>query len=283
MNDPTAVITHPDLAETAPLGLALSQVHCTDACRDYHAVWGFLRLYGVLISVSRHREFLRDMTADAVRNGARRALVSGSADFGILSCVAEGFDVEKVAGAFTVVDLCATSLGVNEWFAARHGLALATSKGSILDYDGGPFDLIVAHNFLGFLDTDDRVTLFHRWAAMLAPGGRVIVVNRVKPDAPDTARRFGDKGAEDLLARILAAREGHPHADLIDTPQLSALVTGYARDRKSYNIRTEDALRKLFTDAGLQIERWDTLNRDKNHARYGDHGGPVIGVVARKT
>lgn len=271
-----------ELAQSAPLGLELSRQHCSDACREYHGIWGFLRLYGVLVSVGRDAGFYHAACAEAARAGARRVLISGAADQGILACAVQGFENAGVQGRYCVVDQCRTPLGVNEWYGHQRGLDLRVVQGDILLCDEGPQDLILAHNFLNFFDAGDRARLARVWARLLAPGGQVLLINRIKPDAPVRARRFGSATADKLRARLLAARQDHPHADLIGEEQLAALVEGYAQKRIGFNMRSEAELRGILTGAGLEVVSWAPVGDDPSGGRYGDHGGPRLGVIARK-
>jgi SAM-dependent methyltransferase len=271
----------PALAESAPLGLDLSEQFCDAACREYHGVWGFLRLYGVLPAVSREAAFLRARVSEALTAGARRVLISGTADFGILAHVAEGIADSGQSAEITVADLCPTPLKLSEWYAARNGFRIATAAGNILNFQGGPFDLIVAHNFLNFFAPIDRAALAAKWAELLAPGGRLLAYNRVKPGAPDRSRRFDDAGTARLIERLRAALRGHPHAGVIDAARLETLVAGYARKKHSHNVKSEAELVALLDGAGFELSSCTAI---ANHApgTYSDQGGLLMEVVAVK-
>ncbi len=271
----------PALAEAAPLGREFAERLCEATCREYHGVWGFLRLYGVLPAVSRDAAFLRQRVAEAATAGARHVLISGAADFGILSHVVEGFADAGKPAEITVADLCQTPLKLNEWYAARKGLEVSTIAGNILDFRGGPFDLIVAHNFLNFFPARDRDALAKTWAGLLTSGGQLLVYNRIKPGAPEQSRRFEDAGTADLIEKLRGARHGHPQAGIIDEAELFALVSGYARKKMSHNLRSQDELFSLMTNAGLDVV---SCRQIAHHAPgvYSDRGGRLMEVVARK-
>jgi SAM-dependent methyltransferase len=269
------------LAETAPLALSLAARLCCEDCREYHAVWGFLRLYGVLPSVSRDADFVRREAVRAARDGAGKVFISGSADHGLLALLHAGFAEAGRVPHVVVADLCPTPLALNAWYAGREGLLVETYAGDILSFQGGPFDLIAAHNFLNFFTADDRARLVGRWAELLRPGGRVVTVNGVKPHAPEGSQRFGDEGAARLKEKLRRARCGHFHATLIEEAQLAALVDGYARKRRPQRVRSVDELSRLFTEAGLELETFAPAGTDVPWA-HSDHGSLRMQIVARK-
>ncbi len=282
MTDPQQALTNdPCLAEAAPLGRVLAEQFCNADCREYHGVWGFLRLYGVLPAVSRDADFVRRQVADAAAAGARQVLISGAADFGILSHVAEGFAEAGKRAEITVADLCPTPLKLNEWYAAREGLDVTTAAGNIFDFRGGQFDLILAHNFLNFFPESDRDALAAKWAELLSPGGSLLVYNRVKPGAPEQSRRFDDEGTANLIEKLRRARQNHLRAGLIGDADLFDLVTGYARKKVSHNVRSQEELLRLMTYAGLEIA---SCRQIAHHAPgvYSDRGGALLEVVARR-
>lgn len=239
------------MREAAPIALGLSKKLCTNQCQFYHGIWAFLRLFGVRQSVLQDHEFLLNTLAESVTSGARRVLISGSADFGILSYVIEAFRISDVPLDVTVVDLCQTPLEVNRWYADRLGIKICTRKSDIRDLDSGNFDLIVAHNFLNFFNATERREVVAHWVQILAPKGRIISVSRLRPEEPEQSRRFVNQGTDLLVTKTHEAREKSRDWALIDADELEALVRGYAEQRLSWNIRSERELVDPFENAGL--------------------------------
>ena len=63
-----------------------------------------------------------------------------------------------------MLDLCATPLRLNEWYAARHGLAVRAVCSDILAFaQASPFDMICTHSFLGRFAPEVRPKLVARW------------------------------------------------------------------------------------------------------------------------
>ena len=102
-----------ELPFTSALSLENSRNHCSDECRSYHAIWGFLRLFGDLPAVTHDHDFLISSLGEAITNGKLRVLVSGTADHGLLAYVISAFEKARRKPDITVVDMCRTS--VNVW------------------------------------------------------------------------------------------------------------------------------------------------------------------------
>jgi SAM-dependent methyltransferase len=274
---------HPDpvpgvdaLPETAAMALALSRRHCTPDCTCYHGVWGFLRLYGLLPSVAKDHAFLLDALGAVADAGGRRILVSGTADHGILSYVLHVFERRGMIPEVTVVDLCPTPLAVNAWYAERQGLAIATAAGDVFAFAGGPFDAIVAHNFLNFFAPEDRCRLVAHWRELLSEGGRIVSVSTIRPDAPARSRRFEADAAERLAERMASAHAASAHGALVDAGTLNRLVLDYAERRAPWNIVSIEELRRPFEAAGLAtrltpsgVQVGQDLTSIPHKARYG--------------
>ncbi len=243
-----------ELPEMATLGLKTAPRHCTPACHDYHAIWGFLRLFGRLPAVAADHDLLTSALGDAACEGGPRVLVSGSADHGLLAYVLAAFESAGRRPDVTVIDRCATPLELCTRYATDRGLEITTHATEALAFAAPSFDLIVAHNFLNAFDADGRDALVRHWAGMLAPEGRIVSVTTVKLGAPPRSKRFEGAEAEGLIHRVAQDRAASPHAGLIDEPSLRALTAGYCRLKSSWNVTTIEALEAHFTAAGLAVE-----------------------------
>lgn len=243
-----------DLADMCALALSNASSTCTPECHAYHAVWGLLRLFGNLPGVGLDHAFLLSAIGGAVRDGARRVLISGSADHGVLSYVLAVFDDMGETPDVTVIDLCPTPLLTCTAYAARKGHVIRTEAVDATQFSAPAFDLIIAHNFLNFFSPDDRFGLIRHWRDLLVPGGTVISVSTIKPGAPPRSRRFEEDKALALCDSMARARAASDHTDLIDEATMRALTLDYARRRISWNIASEDELFAPFRGAGFEID-----------------------------
>ncbi len=248
---------HAYLPQLAPLQRELAEAQCAPGCRAYHAVWGFLRLYGTLPSVARDDAGLRRLLAVEAAMGRRSVLVSGAADPGLLSYVLAAFaDTTEVC----VTDLCPTPLASCHWYAAQLGRTISTASGDIRALDRGGFDLVLAHNFLNFFDANAREQVAARWRASMVPGGRVLVFANIRPGSAPVARRFDAAATEALVADALRDRAASAHADLITAEDLAALVRDFAERRVSNRLRSEEELCAPLEAAGLRVLAIEPLN-----------------------
>ncbi|NNF23415.1 MAG: class I SAM-dependent methyltransferase [Rhodobacteraceae bacterium] len=249
-------ITVPDanaLPKIAPMMAALGAHLCGPACQDYHRAWGFLRLYGTLPAVGRDHEILLSTLRSEIRGGRRNVLVSGSADAGILAYVLESLRSEDATGRVAVVDRCPTPLAVNTWYAAQIGWPIETWCGSVQDYCGRGFELVVAHNFLNSIAPGDRPSICQSWHDALKPGGRVAMITQIKPAGEECGLRFDANKTALLIDDLLQARKGSKHADLISAEELAVIATSFAEARYSYRLRQRSDITGPLEAAGLRV------------------------------
>jgi len=256
--------SYPDepLAVSAPLAREIAPSHCHvdprsgESCAWYHGFWQYLRLFDFITTPRDHAEFYRAALGPALEAGLQRVLISGTADYALLHCLRWIFDKQGAKPAITVLDLCPTPLRLNEWYAARHGLAVRAIRSDILAFDhASPFDLICTHSFLGRFAPPDRPKLIARWHALLRPGGRVVTVNRIRPEAPERVG-FTAEQAQGLRERVLAAARAA--GDRIDvSPEVIAqMADAYAGAKQKTNpVRSVAELEALFQQGGFRLEQ----------------------------
>lgn len=250
-----------DLADAARVAPALAAAHCrTDAdgrtCAWYHGSWPVLRALGVINSPGSDDDFLLRALAQGIAAGARRVLVSGAADAGMLARVTSvlpaGEDVR-----ISMLDYCRTPLELGRRHAAARGIAIETVCADILDYeDAAGFDLLCTHSFLTFFAPADRQRLLRRWWRLLRPGGRVVTAQRIRPGETDAITRFPP--AE--IARLADAAERSAQAGGerlgLSPAQARALALGYASNHRTHLIGSDAELHSLFAGAGFVLDEF---------------------------
>lgn len=257
---------HELLAELAPLGRSLAETRCCEACRSYHAVWGFKRLYGISGALMSDAETIREVLAAAFARGARRILVSGAADaagLAMIARVAAECGVAPSSLSVVVADLCETPLAVNRRAAALLGMegAVRTVRGDILTLDDAPVDLVIAHNILSFFPPEQRAALAAVWARHLRPGGELFTVSGLWPEAGRMRSRFRPDEVPTLVHAALERRAAHPRADLIDPDDLAGLMADFVARQRRFSVASLDEVTGLLSAAGLTILRADSVVR----------------------
>jgi SAM-dependent methyltransferase len=239
---------------------ALAARHCAhsiggDNCDWYHASWPVLRALGVINSPGSDDDFLLRAIGSELNTGAKRVLVSGAADAGMLarvtSCMTPGSTVEV-----TVLDRCRTPLELSRRHAEEIGLSIETIQADILSFESAQsFDLICTHSFLAFFDARDRQRLVARWKALLRPGGCVVTAQRVRPGEKAELTRF----PPDEIQRLAAEAEHRARIDGEDIVGVDAarrLALDYGTKHQAHLIASPDDIERLFLDEGFVLEEF---------------------------
>jgi hypothetical protein len=227
-------------AELAPTGCAPT------GCGWYHGIWPTLRLLGVVASPDRHEAFFAEALGEL--GGQPRVLVSGAADGAMAELVLRA----RTDAAITVLDRCRTPVEVAVAALARLGHPADAWVADVLDPAGteGPFDAIVTHGLFGLLPVAERPRLALRWAALLAPGGRLITTTSVSgPDGPDPVT-FAPPAIEAFVAGVEAAatEQGLP-----DPAALAAGSRTWAERAAVSPVRSAEDIVEALGGAGMEV------------------------------
>ncbi len=246
--------------EAIALALAESGRLCAGTpggdCAWYHGSWPVLKGLGVFVSLKSDDDFLLPQLRAAIAAGARRVLVSGTADAGMLArlaaCLPEAPDLD-----ITVLDCCATPLALCRQYAALSGFGIRTVQADILDYrDADGFDLVCTHSFLTFFDADARRVLVRRWFELLRPGGTVLTAQRVRPGETEALTRYPAEevaALQDAAERLCRERG---EALGVDAACARHSAWQYAFHHQTHLIADAAQLREPFDRAGFRLEHF---------------------------
>ena len=263
------------LAESAPLAwrhaprLCPGDAASVDTCRWYHQVWQYLRVLGVITTVGTNDAFLASTFRALARSATtRRVLIAGSADYAMLARLHAAFQAESRPLDATVLDLCATSLWLNRWYAERVGLAIDTVHADALAFrTPQPFDAICTHNFLGRFDASAREHLIAAWRSLLRPGGVVITTLRVRPQASETRVTYTDEQARAFGRRVAEAARAHIPPLPVAVEELETAAYEYARRKNSHVIASNQEVTDAFERHGFAIVQADEGGGQAERAR----------------
>jgi SAM-dependent methyltransferase len=202
------------------------------------------------------RAIIEHALAERIIAGARRMLIAGAADTGLLASVARaaaGHDVE-----IEVVDRCATPIELCRRFAERWSLPVAARVVDLAELDARGFDLVYANSVLPFIPAGRRSDLLTRMRQALRPGGHLLLVfNTGGRIASDTSRNYRSGQTDGAIAEL--DRRKIPLPDAREAFQL----------RTEHYVREMEAREGIFDDpngvdamieaAGFTIERRDDL------------------------
>ncbi|MCO8143963.1 class I SAM-dependent methyltransferase [Rhodovulum tesquicola] len=256
-----------------------------DGCADYHRAWSMLRLVLAQGKPPAGWRFFHAEIARAAAQGARRVLISGGADTGVLSIVASGFRNAGVAPQITYVDRCATPVMQNRLLGAELGLDLTARTADMLDFRAEGMDLVIAHSFLVFFPRDQRGRVVANWAASLVPGGAVLMSSALAEDGEGEPWR--PEGADDIPARQARLTEQARAAGLapVEVAELAEVAGRFwaSRPTRRTGPLGEAEMRGLFAAAGLTVERVDHTGKSTDLANgTGTLRRRRAAIIARK-
>lgn len=270
------------LGESAAFARHTADALCEAACRDYHGMWQYFRLIGLISTIGSNSDFFVDtLQGLAHPERGRRVLISATADYGMLAHVLHAFRQAGVRPEITVLDRCPTPLALNRWYAAREGIEIRCWQGSIADFHADEaFDVVCTHSFLGRLSDELRDATMRTWLRVLRPGGHVVTAARVRHGAPREGLGFSPEEAAAFRARALQL--ALPWRDRLDlSPQQIAEAAGaYAAAKRTRGFDSPTALRTCFEAAGFTLQQFDPGSAAE---RAGDRpSGPVAGLRSER-
>jgi SAM-dependent methyltransferase len=244
---------------SAPLALRWSQTHCHEFCRAYHGLWSYLRVLGLGQALSGHpMDYAQAVRLAAIEWAAvdpkapKRILICGSVDQAMQAHVRLGLGNCVNSVEIVALDLCATSIKINEWYAEKNGFPITCIVGDILNFQAQPaFDLIVTSSFLGFFSDEQRPAFFKKIHSLLMPHGQFIFSNRLRPDLREDRVNIGAKGQDDLANAIVTRLPSLNPEQPLDAATATSLAHEYASSRKPYPLRSIQDLRQWAEGAGL--------------------------------
>jgi hypothetical protein len=226
-------------------------------CRAYHAVWQYLRLTDVIRAVRVDGPlFTAAVKAHAARRPLRRILISGTADYSMLAYLGHAARSAGAFPVFDIIDRCATTLRMNEWYGARRGLDVRTALTDVNAYRPTErYDLICTHSFLYWAVGQQRSDLFRNWRDWLAPDGRLCFSNRIEPSSPLIDTVSSSHRVSAMVSEFFR-RKAELGVDLpIPDPEFEALIHRFTR-RPVTRLRdlTMQNLQHHLDEAGFLVE-----------------------------
>jgi SAM-dependent methyltransferase len=216
-----------DLPAMAAQMYALANSLC-GGCRTMHAVWPYLRLARMVGAAEAGAANIETMLSAQIASGARRLVIAGACDTGLLATVARA--ARGRATEITVVDICPTPLELCRRFAVRWSLPLKTRIANLTTLDVTDVDLIYANSVLQLIAPAQWVDTLTRMRRALRPGGHLVCVfNAGGRLAGDVLPEYRSRYADWLLAEL--DRQGIPLPDTREA--FHRLASDYSREREA--------------------------------------------------
>ncbi|MFG1777555.1 class I SAM-dependent methyltransferase [Micromonospora sp. NPDC049048] len=273
------------LLESAKMLYAMAPMSCGPSyldevsCSWYHRAWQYLRLFDMVSSPQWHADFYARHLADAVRAGARRVLISGTADYTTLAFVFEA--VRSAIGGLPedldvhVLDRCQTPLLACHWYAQQIGARVQVHQADVTCPDEvarvagqGPFDLVVADAFLTRFTRASAGLVIGNWAALLRPGGSVVTTVRLHNgnEWPSNEEQDGRHRVTDLIddfeLRFRERAAGWRALLPVELEELSDAARHYARRMASHDLGDAEDVVGEFARCGFRLSGSDVGDVD---------------------
>lgn len=246
------------LAQSAPILAEVAPVLCQGdhvdprGCEWYHGTWQYLRLMDLVSTPTWHHDFYKAALTDAVALGARRVLITGTADYSVFAYVVDALrDVPD--GSVTVIDRCQTPLFACQWYAKRIGFdrikLVADDVLAFFAEVDEPFDLVITDAFLTRFTGTSVAAVLGGWRDVLQDHGRVITTIRVHSES-----EYGltpDEAVEGFCGRAQVRwRRWTPFIE-VRPEEIAKRARTYARQMVSSPIGSQaqilELLRNFFT------------------------------------
>ena len=147
------------------------------------------------------------------------------------------------------------------------------------------FDIVLTHAFMGYFDDLRRQHLVAKWHDLLADGGKVVTVQRVRPVDSPAIVRFSCSQASDFVAAVVRAAERQGMSLGPDLARVEEAATGFAQNFFSHAVRSKSSFEKLFLDAGMVFECLDYQSSEQRENLSGPSvpsGGEYAHVLSAK-
>lgn len=164
-----------------------------------------MRLLALHAALPGASQFFIDQIADRLSQGAKRILVSGTADTGLLEIIVQAMAQAGRSAEVVIADRCKTPLEQCRQYAQRLGLPVELHRTDIRSLQVAPVDIVIAHSFLLFFPEPDRQQVIETWARLTRPGATVLLFNPLSPDEHSHPMRLDRSGIPQRATTLAAA------------------------------------------------------------------------------
>jgi len=249
---PYSRAAHQDLLREATLSLTraaspagCSLLRCEGTCEGYHRGWVLLQYLGLISGLALERDCIVPSLAARLREKqARKILIAGCADFGILSMLHEAAREAVSNLHIEVVDLCETPLALCDLYAAKMGFQLSTMRANVVDeeLELGRYDLIITHSLLSFVQPASRPALLTRLGSLLCETGTLLVYQSIREGPTPSPLHYEDAEIVAIIRR--ASTESADKLDAIEMPieMAASYIEAFCRAKQTYSVTGIEAI-----------------------------------------
>jgi hypothetical protein len=235
-----------------------------EGCADYHAAWTTLRLIGAITGARTDKDFFHaQFTQLAINKPNARVLIAGTADHAVLHMLLEAFSATGAHPEVTIVDSCATTLSLNQWYAQQVGAKVTCVQVDLREINlPNRFDLITTHSVFSFMSMAEVTSALCSWRNHLAEGGGLKFVQAIRPELEERSRMVFDKVEEaDFVVRAeqrWAERGPFPGLEL---GVVRRLAQKFAHHKRGYVVTSAQQILDASSAAGLVVREATEVDR----------------------
>jgi hypothetical protein len=239
-----------------------------------------MRLAGRKRGVDADRDVLKPLLARLIAKGARRILIAGSGDPGLMALVLQA--AGRRSAQVTVVDLCATPLVTCESVATRWNIPILTKATCLARMEfADEYDLVVAHSVLSYMPAELHCAVGDKIRQALVTGGHFVMATSIGThQLPVDASSF----SADVLNGLAKSGVRLP-PDEAEFKRLLVEYSSYQRNRIN-PWATVDELAAYLADHGFEAGDFISKSRGTGYTPNGecmDRSTPGVIVTARRT
>lgn len=195
-------------------------------------------------------------------------LITGAADHSILHLIVSAFRSEGANPQISLVDLCETTLALNDWYAKRIGANLKVYRGDIRHLAAVPDgqDLITTHSVFSFLSSEEIGKFLLSLKEKLRHAGALVFAQGISPERINGSRvNFSAEEMvqfEDFVAERFLGLE--TKGDL-DEASVRELARGFAASKDIFAISHSQVILEPLAKAGFRQEYVQEVERQPHH------------------
>ena len=234
-----------------------SYVDRSESCRWYHSAWQYLRLLRLVSTPDWHADFYRRALSDAFANGAKRVLISGTADYAMLDHVVRAIpESRRQTVQISVLDLCATPVHMCELYerqfmqpAGYRGLQCLRGVDILQNNQTeSSFDIVVTDAFLTRFPPVQQAAVVTAWHRLLSVGGTVITTIRLSTGGDGSTRATPEQRKKfvDRIRSLIHEENGSFGVLRPKENEIISLADTYAARMRSQQVGQEANIIDLF-------------------------------------
>lgn len=227
-----------------------------DSCQWYHSIWQYLRLLDMVSTPSWHHDFYINHLFDNVEGNKRvPVLISGTADYSILSYVLHVAKNKEIDADVSVIDLCETPLFACRWYANKLNKKVNAMQTSVFDLDENiKYDMVCADAFLTRFKGEQFKNVVSKWYNVLNPGGIAVTTVRVHDENHACPKEPLETAVQKFKEKAIQRMEVWERHINLTTEEMGEKAEAYARTMVSNYLGTKEHILEEIKNCGFSVD-----------------------------